>query len=162
MMNVKLNVCGHTFETTYDTIVKIPYFKNMFDGCEQVTEGSIFVNRSPNIFEHVLALAIDEKYPYPKKYAFELDFYGVDYENEKLYDKITEMENRINDKLTPLIFGTQTHKCKYLFCDTIIGTNKNRCLNHWGTHQICNISQCIQPRIVGYELCGTHNKLQKK
>jgi hypothetical protein len=96
---ITLDVGGQIFKTDYMTITKIPYFNNMFGDCSYYDFANpIFVNRSAHIFKHVLAMAIDPLYMYPKKYTFELDFYGVDYSKLKLYDKneslIKDVENQ--------------------------------------------------------------------
>ena len=77
-MNITLNLQGKIFETTHATIIKIPYFRDMFEACEFPSE-TLFVNRSSYIFKHVLALVTDSLYPFPEKFNFELDFYGVEY-----------------------------------------------------------------------------------
>ena len=35
------------------------------------------MDRCPEAFQHVLELMRDPQYPYPKKYLYELDFYGL-------------------------------------------------------------------------------------
>ena len=47
---------------------------------------SIFVDRSRFIFDHVLAFVIDNLHPYPVQYFYELDYYGINYNINKLYD----------------------------------------------------------------------------
>ena len=100
-MNIKINIGGQIFETTFDTITKIPYFRDMFEACGEAPNETLFVNRPPHIFKHILAFIIDPLYPFPKKYTFELDFYGIDYKNINLYeqnsDKIKELKDEICD-----------------------------------------------------------------
>jgi hypothetical protein len=43
------------------------------------TDKKIFIDRSPHIFKHVLSLLRDSQYDFPKKYLFELDFFGIEY-----------------------------------------------------------------------------------
>ena len=76
-MNITVDVCGHIFKVKYDIIIKIPYFKNMFDGCGSVPTETIFIDRSPHIFNHVLGLVIDELYPYPKSMHLNWIFMGL-------------------------------------------------------------------------------------
>lgn len=90
-MNIILNVSGKEFELSNQTLMKIPYFCNMINDCNNNENTIIFVNRSAHIFKHILALVIDPLYPFPKKYAFELDFYGIEYNNNSLYDKHQEL-----------------------------------------------------------------------
>lgn len=98
IMNITLNVGGQIFKTTFDIIIKIPYFRDMFESCDESPHDIIFVNRSGHVFKHIFALVIDPLYPYPKKYAFELDFYGIDYKNINFYDKQQEILNEMNKK----------------------------------------------------------------
>jgi hypothetical protein len=119
-MNVILNVQGQTFETDYDTLTKIPYFKNMFEDCGQPTE-PVFVNRSSHMFKHVLAIITDDTYQYPGKYKSELDFYGIDYSKLTLY------------------FRPQVNICKHPECNTICDVSKSLCKEHKFCHEVnCN------------------------
>jgi len=95
-MNITLNVSGQHFEVQKDTLIKIPYFRDMFDACGDNINEIIPVNRPPHIFKHVLALIIDPLYPFPAKYAFELDFYGIMYNKKYLYDKYQELLDKMN------------------------------------------------------------------
>jgi hypothetical protein len=97
-MNIKINIGGQLFETTFDTIIKIPYFRDMFEACGEAPNETLFVNRPPHIFKHILAFIIDPLYPFPKKYAFELDFYGIDYKNINLYDMQQEITGEIKNQ----------------------------------------------------------------
>lgn len=51
-------------------------------------EDDIFIQRSPMLFKHVLAYIIDDMYPYPVEYYSELDFYGINYDKDKLFHKM--------------------------------------------------------------------------
>ena len=93
-MDIILNVSGQKFEVDKDTLMKIPYFHNMFDACDDINE-TIIVKRPSHVFKHVIAFTIDPLYPYPAKYAFELDFYGIIYDKTKLFDKYDELTNKI-------------------------------------------------------------------
>jgi hypothetical protein len=153
-MNITLDVGGQIFKTTYDTLIKIQYFKNMFDGCNRGLDEIIFVNRSPNIFAHVFALIIDPLHPYPKKYAYELDFYGIDYSNITLYDKKQEIIDEMNEKLDTLL-SYNTHRCKYSGCQIKVQLNKKYCTTHWKYGNYCNINGCSLLTFGG-ELCKEH------
>lgn len=93
---ISLDVQGQIFKTDYDTIIKIPYFKNMFEQCGKPEE-TIPLNRPAHIFKHVLALMCDPFYQYPKKYISELDFYDIDLKGIKFYESdksiLTEIQN---------------------------------------------------------------------
>jgi hypothetical protein len=105
-MSITLNLSGQIFQVTPTTLSKIPYFQNMFETCDNTPNETIFVERSPHIFKHVIALAIDPLYPYPKKYAFELDFYDMTYSKNNLYDKHQELMNKVD------IIGSELEEVK--------------------------------------------------
>jgi hypothetical protein len=106
-MNITIDVCGKKFKTYYNTIVKIPYFKNIFDhlGTHHAKQ-RIKVNRSSHIFKHVLAIVIDPMYLYPKKYKSELEFYGIDCSGVNFYDEKEEIMKEVKVLLNE-------NKCKY-------------------------------------------------
>lgn len=72
---ITLNVTGTLFQTYASTLRKSECFKNMFDDTTIDYTQPLFINRSAKIFEHVLAYLIDDHYPYPKKYVYELDYF---------------------------------------------------------------------------------------
>jgi hypothetical protein len=73
---IRLNVGGVIFETYQLTLIGSLYFKSMFGSFN--TDGEIFIDRDPNIFRHVLAYLRDPQYQYPKIFASELDWFGID------------------------------------------------------------------------------------
>jgi hypothetical protein len=95
-MSVTLDVQGKIFKTNYDTIIKIPYFRDMFQDCGQPTE-TVFIDRPSHIFKHILSLATDPFYQFPEKYVSELDFYCINIKEVKLYNKIPEVVNKLNE-----------------------------------------------------------------
>jgi hypothetical protein len=137
-MNIILNVQGKIFETSYNTIIKIPYFKDMFEACGPPTE-PIFVNRSSIIFGHVLGLVTDNKYPFPGKYKFELDFYGINYDDLTLY------------------YRPQIYKCMHKTCDNMCKDDSTLCKNH----VICPISECGRTMMKSSKFCESHMKGDK-
>src|SRR5207253_3982508 len=56
------------------------------------------------VFHDVLSFVIDDHHPFPLKYSYELDFYGVKYEKERLYD-----ENKMTKELIRYHFS-ETNK----------------------------------------------------
>ncbi len=110
-MNIyKLNVSGKLYDIKHDILIKIPYFMEYINS--DVKEPVCFVQRSSNVFDHVLAYVIDRLHPYPSKYFYELDFYGLTYKKDiykvnmlgKIYHlktdllmKIPYFAKRIND-----------------------------------------------------------------
>jgi hypothetical protein len=90
---IKLNLCGKYFGVPSSILKKSELFYNMLNDVQN--DGNpIVIDRSPKLFEHVLALLIDDNYLYPQKYAKELDYYLV--KCGKLYDPNEEIKNKIN------------------------------------------------------------------
>jgi hypothetical protein len=122
-MNITLNLSGQIFLVTPTTLSKIPYFKHMLETCDSNINETIFVERSPHIFKHVIAFIIDPLYPYPKKYAYELDFYDIAYNDRDLYDKNKEVidiiRSEINDVKDKLCdkFQDKINDVKGKICD---------------------------------------------
>jgi len=77
----KVNVSGKIYEIKHKILKTIPYFHEYITNKE---ESDCFMERSSMIFDHVLAYAIDNLHPYPSKYFYELDFYGLKY-NKDVY-----------------------------------------------------------------------------
>lgn len=75
MVQIKLNVGGKLFETTDDILQKSTYFNSLLTRWNN-TSDIIFINRSPHVFKHVLGVLIDPHYPFPKKYEYELHYFG--------------------------------------------------------------------------------------
>ena len=96
-MSITLNVGGKKFETTHETLARIPVFKHMFEACTDESP-TLFLDRSPHVFKHVLAFAQDPQYSYPIEYEYELKFYCVEYDKGTLHDKYGALSSKI-DKL---------------------------------------------------------------
>lgn len=92
MIHLKFN--DETVDVTKETINKIPYFRDMLSDCGYVDK-AINVDRPSKTFKHVLAYIIDDLYPYPAKYSHELDFYGIEYNKDKLYNPNKGLLERI-------------------------------------------------------------------
>uniref|UniRef100_A0A6C0C779 Potassium channel tetramerisation-type BTB domain-containing protein n=1 Tax=viral metagenome TaxID=1070528 RepID=A0A6C0C779_9ZZZZ len=81
-------------------------------------ENEIFIERSPKIFEHVLALLIDHLYSYPYKYHSELDYYLIPHDINLLYDptdKIIGLKNQF-EKIAQDVTQIKG-KISYLKCE---------------------------------------------
>ena len=103
---VKVNVSGRIFETTRATLNKIPQLRDMFDGCGVDSDGvitdTIFLDRSALVFEHILSYVQDSSHPYPVEYKYELNFLGIEYDEERLYHadaKSMALMNELNSKM---------------------------------------------------------------
>uniref|UniRef100_A0A6C0C9I6 BTB domain-containing protein n=1 Tax=viral metagenome TaxID=1070528 RepID=A0A6C0C9I6_9ZZZZ len=97
-MSLILNVSGKIFRVSRDVISKSEMFKNML--ADSTVDGEIMIDRSAKLFEHLYAYLLDDKYPYPKKYYSELDYYLVPYDIDLLYDPAKDI-----DKLKELMFS---------------------------------------------------------
>jgi hypothetical protein len=177
-MIVTLDVSGQIFKTHMDNLLKIPYFASMFD-VHQYDGEVIFVDRSPRIFEHVLAYVRDDKHPYPKKYEYELDFYGITYDSTSLYDGNMVVKQTVDDLQTKLnkLYEVQpkcwVEKCKEprrhrsLYCNAHLrcaydGCNAhkvgcNYCNEHKMMGTLCYIGGCIFTRECGL-VCYLHKR----
>ena len=96
-MRIKINIGGTIFETTEDTLKRSLYFQTCLKEIWR-REEIMFVDRSPEIFKHVLCLMRDPTYLYPTKYKSELEFYGIEATN--LYTN--SLENILNDVVDKL------------------------------------------------------------
>ncbi len=166
-MNITLDVQGQIFKTDYETIIKIPYFKNGFDS--SIPDEIIMLNRPAHIFKHILALACDPFYKFPSKYASELDFYDINQTDVNLYDK----NQNILDELYYLKNKCQHSKCKTIvdnetsFCDIHRvcewetcalepqGKFLKYCVRHLGFNRICHAINCKDPITQSY-FCNKH------
>ncbi len=143
-MNIILDVQGQIFKTDYETITKIPYFKNGFD-FGSIPKEIIIINRPSHIFKHILALACDPFYKFPAKYASELDFYDIDRTNIKLYNKNQD----ILDELYYL-----KNKCPHAKCKTVVGEEKTFC----DIHRVCEWHTCVlAPQSKNLKFCANHS-----
>jgi hypothetical protein len=88
-MSIIVNISGKIFKVSQETIRRSQLFDTMMTDCD--ISGEIFIERSAQLFKHVYAFLLDPKYPYPKKYYSELDYYLVSYDYELLYDPDTKI-----------------------------------------------------------------------
>jgi hypothetical protein len=75
-MSIKLNVGGTTFEVLRMTLCDSEYFKNLLDDIP-LNDESLFIDRDPNIFKHILNYLRDPFYAYPLEYVYLLDYYLI-------------------------------------------------------------------------------------
>jgi len=92
-MSIILNISGKIFRVPRDVICKSQLFDGMLADCD--IDSEIMIDRSSKLFKHVYAYLLDNKYPYPKKYYSELDYYLVPYEIDSLYDPNKLLSNEI-------------------------------------------------------------------
>jgi len=94
--NVTINVGGKLFVTTYDTLCKSTYFVVKLNSNWLSDD---IIDSSPENFVHVLNFMRNHNYPFDKNIAYELDYFGIDYDINKLYDPKSELLKVLNDKL---------------------------------------------------------------
>lgn len=140
-----------------DIIRKIPYFNHMIEGCENDFE-EINVPRMGFLFDHVLAYYISPLYPYPVEYYDELDFYDIQYDKHKLFDKnkqqLDYIENIVenthrNTVITKLVCwcSEPTINSTYIICSQ--HRNEIKCQHKFGT------SKCFL-KDTEYNYCPSH------
>lgn len=71
---ITLDVGGKKFKCSKNLLIsRCKYFEDFFS--EYDDKKKIYIDRSPHIFKHVLALIRDHRYQYPKKYNEELYYF---------------------------------------------------------------------------------------
>ena len=125
---VKLNVGGKKFDTTYDVLIKSKLFKDLLDNPTIDYKKRIFIARSSRVFEHVLAYMIDNRHPFPKKYTYELDHFGINY--------------AIAEKDSPYIVKTRHFFCNKNDCEIRCRAGEDYCNDHKCEVDGCHSSKC--------------------
>lgn len=144
MQILHLNVSGREYNIKKSILIKIPYFNNMLETCND--NEIIFVDRSNIVFDHVISFIIDEKHPYPVEYSYELDFYDVKYDITKLYDQNKLLLEKYNDLDKRLI---KVQNSSYNSHEKII--NNGRLI------QKCEVKGCESEPLKSSFLCQKHN-----
>ena len=157
---IELNVSGRKFVVHIDTLNKIPYFHNAIKDFNMDLFSAIFVNRSPMLFDHVLAFVIDNKYPYPVEYFSELDYYDIQYDKDKLYssdkvlkEQICELKNKFNvmgncvNSIYQFNADLKSNKC----------AGKNCIYDRLPYELYCKSSSCLQQNCFTKN-CNRHSK----
>ncbi len=172
---ITLNVCGRRFEVSRKTLALIPMFNN---APHEPSDGEIFIERSPLVFEQVLALVLDPKHPFPLAYAYELDYYGIEYEPLALTDELGTLNTltvslaAVQESVRTLPGAVTRLEEKAMLIATgvahsVIGTPRmcrkkgcgtNPVFNGWcRTHlNICCYSDCKTVRLEGHNQCEHH------
>lgn len=140
---VTLNVGGTIFETTKATLVKSKYLTEMAnDKYIERHKGIIKIDRSGKLFEHVLCYLRDPEYPYNILYKSELDYYKIEYDEDKLYrdffyikkDSIESLNMITKDQaILNMMSKLELNKCGVPAC-------ANPCSKHGQTH-VCKDHQ---------------------
>ncbi len=156
----KINVSGKTYDIKYKHLETIPYFHEYINECHNNINNQCFVDRSPMIFDHVLAYVIDPLHPYPQKYFYELayvmdnnhpvecseelKYYGIiynyrltktDIHNIENYVKnnesyLIDIRNKLDDINTKLASNENIKLCKYDGCENHTIEYREYCYDH--------------------------------
>jgi len=180
----RVNISGKKYDIMKSILLKIPYFANMINDFPN-DDKYIFMQRSPLGFDHVLSYVIDNLYSVPSEYCYELDFYGIEYDKNKLIpsnkqilktilnihinerNEIFHNKNVIkcrkqncgHDRLTNNLYchvHGNAHECVFPNC-TNISTDKNYCINHINESEkdYCSTAECPYAPIYG-DYCFHH------
>ena len=93
---IRLNVGGTYFETSQENLLAVPYFEALLLRWQD-EDKDIFIDRSSIGFDHVLNLLRNPNYLFPRQYAAELDYYGVEYEFP--VDSLEELKKGIQKEM---------------------------------------------------------------
>ncbi len=91
---ITLDVGGKFFKCNKDLLIsRCKYFEDLFAVYDEIKDGEmntneiIFIDRSPHIFKHILALIRDSRYQYPKKYNEELYYFLMKKRKKRIISK---------------------------------------------------------------------------
>ena len=104
LTSITVIVENKSFSTTENSLLSSGFFRGMMEVETDTTKFTVPC-RSKKIFKYVLCYLVDSKYPYPRKYKYELDFYDIEYDEKLLYDpynNIIEKLDKIEDKQTKM------------------------------------------------------------
>jgi hypothetical protein len=157
-MNIyQIDVSGKIYKISKNLLITIPYFANMIKDIGDNDDKYIFVERSSLLFDHVYAYVIDKLHPYPIEYYYELDFYGIEYEKDKLYDVNLVIKNRldivenininINKHTEHIVDTTSGFSCVIQECKNKAIKGKLSCCKH------SNYDRCIVPNCFKSATC---------
>lgn len=118
-----VKVCGITYEIEEQILRKSEYFNELLnDSSKNYLNVPIEIQRSPNIFNHILSLMINPNYEFPAKYLSELEFYGmeVSYKKCNLFMCFNKTRKNYCDE----------HLCGIEGCDKAKEIDGHYCENH--------------------------------
>jgi hypothetical protein len=102
---VTINVGGTKFVTKTSTLLKSTFFVSLLNNNWDWQDD--LIDTSPQNFVHILNYMKNPEYPFDRKLSYELDFYGIKYNIDDLYDpdaillelkkEIINVNNKINN-----------------------------------------------------------------
>jgi len=148
---INVNVSGKIFYLKKSILSKIPFFNNMFNGCD-IHDDIIYLNdHSSIIFEHIISFIVDEKYPFPYEFIYELDFFGIEYKERPFYKHNKELLDKLN------INNNNIH----IILSLMENGFKNIDMNMKSEQYTCNIKECSYEREFNSIRCKYHSKEKK-
>lgn len=160
---IKINVRGTIFEIEKDVLLNIPYFKNLYDACENTDIP--YVSRSPYSFDAIITYITDLKYQLPEEYIYDLDFYGIAIDEKRINKKISQLDEEIKK----IGFGIKDINLYQIN----VGNDKDFYSNckvcHWQSktfvchscidnYKKCNMADCENNNASGSKYCKKHIK----
>lgn len=119
---ITLDVGGKKFKCSKHLLIsRCKYFEDLFSEYDDKKE--IYIDRSPHIFKHILALIRDHRYQYPKKY------------NEELYYFLMKKKNTLRKSKQKFEELTFYEKINFLEKDNLY-TEEIECYNRLKTFKI--------------------------
>jgi hypothetical protein len=112
---ITLDLEGQIFKINKETLLRIPYFINVFETSPPNTNEIIYLDRSAKAFSYVLQWARYDNYNFPIKYKHDYDFYLLECNN--LYDPVSVICNKIELSETQL--SNKIKSSKYKLSDKI-------------------------------------------
>lgn len=121
MSIISLDVGGKIFKCNKDLLIsRCKYFEDLFSEYSHLTENNnennneiIYIDRSPHIFKHILALIRDSRYQYPKKYKEELTYFLMKRRKKRISKRINSQIKEFKDLSTKEKFSLLEQKKLY-------------------------------------------------
>jgi hypothetical protein len=94
---ITLEVEGQIFKIDKDTLLKIPYFVNLYETAPPKYDEIIKIYRSARAFSHILqcARSLNKSYKFPIKYIEDYNYFLM--EGYTFYDPIAEIQSAKNE-----------------------------------------------------------------
>lgn len=86
MLKISINVGGRFFPTTKQTLNRSPFLRNLLESSKPYEQ--IFIDRDSEGFEHILRKLRDRNYKIPQEFLYELDFYGMNVQDEPIDEDV--------------------------------------------------------------------------
>lgn len=145
------------YEISENVLFKIPYFKEIIQINNMDNSIPIYIERSSILFQHVLSYIMNPIYLYPIEYEKELQFYGIIYDKNKLYNKDKVMQDHlylIENRLENDHYKYEQYPCYYKACKKNINKETIFCDVHIN-ESICLVKDCNN-KSINFNYCDDH------